>query len=184
MHRRQLLKRACLATAGVTALAGCTDANLKQAEAQPPLVKDLFHKEEFDLPVSQKFEKVAAGVLTAADADVESVDDFEVFLDKRGIGVESVDEVLIEGEPYLSLEFKESADGGLLSPVGVVAGGYAALIEADHDSEALEATIHDRTGRTFGEFEVVRDWAERYNDRVVSAAKYGGLVLDTLESLR
>lgn len=184
MHRRHLLRRAGLATAGVAALAGCTDANLKQAEAQPPLLEDLLHEEELDLPVSQKFEKVAAGVEAAADADVESVDDFEAFLDERGISVESVDELLVEGESHLALEFEESGEGGVLEPVGVVAGAYAALVEAGHDSEALEATLRDPAGRTFGEFEVVRDWAERYADGEVSAAKYGGLVLDTLESSR
>lgn len=184
MHRRHLLKRAVLATASVAVLGGCTDANLKQAEAQPPLVEDAFHEEEIDLPVSQKIETVATGVLAAADAEIRTVDDFEAYLGERGIRVESLDETVEEGEPHLSLAFEESGERGALNLVGVVAGGYAALVEAGHESETLEATLLDPAGRTFGEFEVVRDWAERYNDGEVTAAKYGGLVLKTLESTR
>lgn len=89
-----------------------------------------------------------------------------------------------EGEPLLSLAFEESAERGVLSSVGVVAGGCAALVEAGHESEALKATLHDPSGATFGEFEVVRDWAERYDDGAVTAAEYGRTVLGTLEPSR
>lgn len=182
MHRRHFLRRAGIATASVTALAGCTDSKLKEAEAQPPLVEEYYHEEEVDLPVSQKFEKTAAGVSKADGAEIEDPDGFEAYLDEQGVGVEKVEETVEAGEPHLSLEYVDSGEQGTLSTLGVVAGGYAVLVEAGHESEKLEATLLDPTHRAFGEFEIVRDWAEEYNEGAISAAKYGGLVAKTLES--
>lgn len=182
MHRRHLLRRAGIATASAMALAGCTDAKLKEAEAQPPLVEEHFHEEELDLPVSRKFEEIAAEVSTADEAEIEDPDGFEAYLDEQGVSVEALEETVVEGEPHLSLEYVDSGEEGTLSTLGVVAGGYAVLVEAGHESEALEATLLDPARREFGEFEIVRDWAEEYNEGAISAEKYGGLVSGTLES--
>lgn len=182
MHRRHLLRRAGIATAGVTALAGCTDSKLKEAEAQPPLVEEYYHEEAVDLPVSQKFEKTAAGVSKADGAEIEDADGFEAYLDEQEVDVEKLEETVVAGEPHLSLEYVDSGEQGTLSTLGVVAGGYAALVEAGHEGEKLEAHLLDSDAREFGEYEIRRHWAEEYNEGVLTAREYANKIAVTVET--
>lgn len=187
MNRRHFLRRgATVAAASVTALGGCTERRLKDAESQPPPVEDRVREEEIDLPVRQKFETIEEAILLAADAEVDDVDAFETYLEDGGLAIEKLEEGVEKGEPFLSLEFvvEEHVERGQLADLGVVAGGYAALVEAGHDSEKLDIGLLDSDLRKFGESEIGRTWAEEYNEGTITAAKYGQLVARETESSR
>lgn len=194
MNRRRLLTRSGTSLAAVLALSGCTEETLEEAETKPPFLE--INGEELDLPVNQRADVLERGVLEAADAAPESLDDFEAFLEDRGIDVESLSEVekLIEeklevesehvdvvrtephGEgPVLELEYvhPENFESGALYGVGLVAGGYATLLEAGNGTELLEATVLDGNRRPFGSFHVLAAWADEYNDGVTTARVYG-----------
>lgn len=183
MDRRTALKSGA-AVGAALALAGCTEAALEAAKSQPPELDDRFSEEELDLPVEQRVEILAEGVERAADASVDDPDAFEEFLTDEGIAVEDLETETEEGEPLLSLTYvpAESADATLIATVGVVAGGYAALVESDTEYEELRVDLHEPDGRSFGEFEAFATWAEEYHAGALSAAEYGGEVLHTLQS--
>lgn len=188
MNRRHFLRRSATAAAsiGALALAGCTERRLKDAESQPPPVEDRVREEEIDLPVRQKFETIEEGILLAADAEVGDLDAFEAYLADRGLTVEKLEEAVEEGEPLLSLEFfaKDHVERGQLADLGGVAGGYAALVEAGHESEKLEISFLGSDLRKFGESEIDSTWAEEYNEGAITAKKYGQLVAHETESSR
>lgn len=186
MDRRHFLRRGATAAASIAALGGCTERRLKDAESQPPPVEDRVREEEIDLPVRQKFETIEESILLAADAEVDDVDAFEAYLEDHGLSVEKLEETVEKGEPLLSLEYvvEEHVERGQLADLGVVAGGYAALVEAGHDSEKLKIHLLDSDRQMFGESEIGSTWAEEYNEGAITAAKYGQLVAHETESSR
>ena len=194
MNRRTLLYRSGLSAVALVALSGCTEETLEEAETKPPFVD--IDEEELELPIEQQADVVEEGVLRADGAAIEEPADVESFLAEQGLPVEDVSEtekliterLEVEREDVdrveesahgeglvLELEFvqPDRLETGFLYSVGLVAGGYAALIEAGFDGELLEATVLDSAGESFGSFHVLTAWAEEYNEGQISARVYG-----------
>lgn len=194
MNRRTLLHRGGIGVAGLVALSGCTEETLEEAETRPPFLD--VDAEELDLPVDQRVDVVEDGVLRAEEATIEEVDDFEGYLEELDVAVEElaeeekpIEEQLdveredaedVEEEAHgeglvLALEFvqPERLEGGVLDTIGLVAGGYAALVDAGYDAEKLEATVLDPEGSSFGSFDVLTSWADEYNEGITTARVYG-----------
>jgi hypothetical protein len=139
------------------------------------------------------------------------VEAFEAYLEVQGILVEEVLEtegiievpmeevdeeaeepVVDEGDveegpvevPIVELEYviEEQVEEGAVHTIGIVAGAYAALIEAGHDSELLEATVLNPADAPFGLYEIETTWAEEYNAGEISAAEYADEILVTVET--
>lgn len=181
MNRRDLLRAGAVAGAG--ALAGCTVRRLQEAERKPPTFEPI-PAEDIDLPVRQRLGVAEAAIERAEGAEIESLDELAAYLVGEGIRVETLEEIVVEGTPLLELEYvvEVQVDEGLMHHLGIVAGGYASLVAATHDSEALEAHLLDPVGEAFGEYEVRRAWAEKYDRGVYTARKYAAEVLVTAES--
>lgn len=181
MNRREFLLRSGGVVGVSVALGGCTEETLEEAEREPPAVNGFFAEEELPLPVTQRLDVAADGVRAAENADVEDVDAFEQFLKDQGFTVEALEESETKvGEPMLSLEYvvPESRDVGLAHQLGVVAGGYAGLVDAGHDSETLDASLLQPAGEKFGEYEVRHHWATEYNAGELTVKEYVGEVLE------
>lgn len=183
MNRRTFLKSG-VAVGTLVALSGCTNQTLKQGKSQAKPFGELYHHEEVRLPVEQKFEHVEEGVHRAEDAEVETPDDFEAYLKEQGFAVEDVSESVVDGETVLSLEYTaaDRRERGRAFELGVVAGAYAALVDAGFDGEELDVTLLDPDGEKFGEFVVTTSAAEHYNEGETSAATYGKEAVKELES--
>lgn len=189
-----MLERAGSSVAAVVVLSGCTEETLKETETKPPFID--VDDAELDLPVTQQTDAVEDGVLQAADAEIEDVDDLEAFLDDHEIPVETLAETetiieekaaieredveTVEEKPHgeglvLELEFvqPDSIDTGILDSIGLVAGGYAALVETGYGAELLEATVLDSSVAAYGSFHVLTAWADEYNDGITSARTFG-----------
>ncbi len=94
--------------------------------------------------------------------------------------IEREDVEVIENEPHgegkvLELEFVQPArtETGSLYAIGVIAGGYASLIDTGYDTELLEATVLDESQQSFATFHVLIEWAEEYNEGIITARGYG-----------
>lgn len=183
MNRRTFLKSG-RAVGGLLALSGCTETALEEAKSPPPSLDDRFHEEDFDLPVKRKFGVVADGIERADGVTLGDLDEFEAYLTDEGVAVEKLAEKTVEGESILSLSYVSEATEGatLAETVGVVAGGYAALVRSDSEFEELKAELLEPDGRPFGEYEVFTTWAEEYHEGELSAAELGGEVMHTMKS--
>lgn len=195
MNRRTLLKRGGIGITAAVAVSGCTEETLEEAETRPPFLDDV-NVEELELPVHQQLDVVEEGVLRAENAEIEDVSGLEAFLDEQEILVEDLSETekiieekleieredveVIENEPHgegkvLELEFVQPArtETGSLDAIGVIAGGYASLIDTGYDTELLEATVLDESQQSFATFHVLIEWAEEYNEGTITAREYG-----------
>ena len=185
MDRRTYLER-LTALGTVTALAGCTEQTLEDAKEPSSVFDERYDEEEVDLPVEREFDVVAEGIERAEGATFENPEGFEEYLLESGIAVESIEEKEEDGETLLELEYvrEETIEEGNARSLGVVAGGYAALVRGEYDGDELKASLLDPDGQKFGEFEIKTEWAEAYDEGEKTAATYGGKVLHTLESRR
>lgn len=204
MNRRTLLKRGGAAITAAVAMSGCTEETLEEAETRPPFL-DHVDVEELQLPVNQQLDVVEESVLLAENAEIEDIDGFEAYLEEQEISVEHLSETekiieekleieredigVIENEPHgegtvLELEFVQSdrAETGSLYAIGVIAGGYASLIDAGYDAELLEATVLDESKQLFATFDVLTKWAEEYNEGIVTTRVYGNKPWMTVKS--
>lgn len=181
MKRRDAVRSGVVA--GLVALAGCTEHALQEAEREPPPF-DPIPVAEFDLPVTQRLSIAEAGIERSADAEIGDLDEFAAYLDEQAIRVETLEETVAAGTSVLELEYvgEQTAEEGLMRHLGVVAGGYAALIEATHESERLEVHLLDSHGEEFGEYEIRRHWAEKYNEGEYSARRYADEIAVTAAS--
>lgn len=182
MDRRTFLS--ATASAGVLlATSGCLQEEIEAAEQEPAPLANRSH-EEIDLPVEQRYEVAAAGIERAADAGIEPPDDLGRYLEEQDVRVETLEEAESEGDTILELEYvvEERIERGFLEQLGVVAGGYAELVAAGHESELLEASLIDAEGQKFGTYDVERTWAEEYDAGVLSAREYAAEVLSTAQS--
>lgn len=194
MDRRVFLKRGGTSVAALAALAGCTEETLEETETKPPFIE--VDEEDIELPTSQRADVVEEGVLQAEEADIEDLDDFEGYLEEQDILLEELveeekiieekldvkeeDVEVVEEEPHgeglvLELEYVQPdvVESGMLHSIGLIAGGYASLVEAGYDAEKLEATVLDENHQPFGSFEVLTSWAEEYNEDITSTREYG-----------
>lgn len=179
MNRRAFLLRGG-AAAGCLALTGCTTHTLEESERDPPPLEGVGDL-EVDLPFPQRMARAEAAIEQTATADLRTPEEFGTHLSEQGIQVVSVEETVEGGEPHLALEYVvETEEIGLMDHLGFVAGGYAALIEAGHDSETLDVTLLDAQSDPFGEYEVRRHWAEEYNRGLLTARKYADEIAVTV----
>lgn len=178
MNRRDVLARIAAGIGGAATLSGCTEETLTEAE-RPPAALENASVEEIDLPVEQRLAAAAEGIERAESAAIETPDDLEAYLVDQGIEVESVEEQERAGEPIVSLEYlvDEESDRGMMHHLGVVAGGYAGLVEAGHDSEELEAKLLDSALEPYGEYYVKRQWAREYSEGAMTAREYADEVV-------
>lgn len=183
MDRRTFLCSAAGVSAAV-ATSGCLKGEIEAAEQEPAPLSDVFGPEEVDLPVRQRYAVAGAAIEEASTAEFEDLDGFEASLQERDVSVETLEEAESAGEPIVELEYvvEQRLDSGFLERLGVVAGGYATLVAAGHDSERLEATLLDADGRTFGSYDVERAWAEEYDEDALTAREYAGEVAPTAET--
>lgn len=183
MRRRTLLR----SVAGVPALvaaSGCLKEEIEAAEEVPEPLSDRVSPEELDLPVRQRYAVAGAAIERAATAGFEDLAGFEAYLAERDVSVETLEAAAAAGQPIIELEYAvpEQTERGVLDRLGLVAGGFAALVAAGHESERLEATLLDDDGRTFGAFDVERAWAEAYDAGELTAREYAGEVASTAET--
>lgn len=183
MDRRTYLRRLTAAGA-LVALAGCTEQALEDAKQPAPALDARYHEEELPLPVERQFDVVAAAVERAGDVTFDDTGAFGDYLRDAELAVETLEESEVHGTTVLELEYVPDAPArrGNAHSLGLVAGGYAALVRGGYDREELVASLLEPDGRSFGEYEVVTDWAAAYNEGAKTAAVYGGKVLHTLES--
>lgn len=184
MQRRDFLIRGTLVVGGLSALGGCTEQSLHEAKSQPPALADVYDEEEVDLPVRGRFEVAEMATLEADGTTIEDLDGFRTYLDERGLSVESLEEAVEAGERLLRLEYaaENHVEHGSMYHLGIVAGGYAALVAGGYETEELVASLHDPGGGKYGEFRIATDLAERYLDGDLTAAEYAGAVAHTVES--
>lgn len=185
MDRRTYLGR-CAALGVAVAVAGCTDQTLEDAKDQPPVFDDVYDESSGSLPVEDEFDVVAAGIERADGVTLDEPAALEEFLVDAGIAVEHLAEAELHGDTVLELEHVvgETISEGNGRSMGIVAGGYTALVRGGYDGDELSASLLDPDGRTFGEYEVLTDWAEEYDAGGITAAVYASEVLHTLESAR
>lgn len=183
MDRRTFLS-ATASSALLVAASGCLREEIHAAEEEPAPLSDLFSPEEIDLPVEQRYEVAAAAIERAADAGIEDLDGLEAYLEEQDLTVETLEEAESEGDPIVELEYvvERRADRGFVERMGVVAGGYAELVAAGHESELLEASLLDAESKKFGTYDVERTWAEEYDAGELPAREYASEVLTTAES--
>lgn len=183
MKRRTFLKNG-VSVGSLVALGSCTEQTLKEGKSQPELLGELYHYEEVNLPVRQKLELVEEGVRRADGTDISTPEEFTAYLKNQGFIIEAVSEDVTGGETILSLEYTvdEEGDQGQALEVGIVAGAYAALVEAEYDGEELSASLFEPNGRAFGEFTVGTTAAEEYNEGTTTAATYGKEAMMELQS--
>lgn len=212
MNRRDALRRGGLALGGVLTLSGCTEQALEDAEAEPPFVEESpFDPAEVDLPIDRTHAVLEEEIKAATDADIEDVESFEEYLDEQEILVEAImeeegiievpleegdeeteEEVVDEGNaeeglataPIIKLEYvlDEQIEEGAVRTIGIVAGGYATLLEAGHDAELLEAVVLNPADEPFGSYKIEGTWAEEYNAGELTAAEYGDEILTTVQT--
>lgn len=188
--RRGFLSRGVALLGGLAALAGCTEERLVEAEREPPPLEGIEH-EELDLPVEQRLAIAGEAIERAAGEAFGDLAALETYLVEQDLTVEDLAEDETEGEPVVALEsvFEQTSERGFLHHLGIVAGGYAALIrgthgsERTHGSEKLEATLLDADSRPFGEYEVRRHWAEAYDEGELTAREYANEVAATAASV-
>lgn len=181
MHRRDLLRYGLSLGAG--ALSGCTDATLEAAEHAPPPAESLPYR-EIDLPVPQRLSVAADAIAVASDATVEDADALVDHLVDAGVAVTGFTTTVEAEEPTHQLDYAvtDLHDVGHMQRLGLVAGGYAALVRGGNGGDWLHAAILDPSGSRYGEFEIARQWAERYNDGASTARRYADEISHTLVS--
>lgn len=182
MDRRDVVIHAGgLLVAAVTT--GCTEERLSEAERTPEFLADL-SPEEFDLPVPHRYEVAESAIQRASGLVFEDPAELDTYLTEHGVVVEDLVEADEAGEPILSLRsiVDDWTERGFMEHLGLVAGGYAALIAGGHDSERSMVSLLDTDRRRFGEYEVRRHWAEDYLDGSISPRTYADEIAVTASS--
>ena len=175
--RRRLLQAG--AVAATVGLAGC----IEEMGTEFPKNREWPVSELVpDLPVRERIEIIEERIHQFEGADIADPDELVSALDEYDLAVESVE----RERDVLTLEYvnTDRDDEGDLHDVGLLAGGYAALIDGGYDAAALGATILDDAPASYGSATVETPWAEEYNHGELTAAEYGEHVAGTIESGR
>lgn len=174
-----MLLRGGAALAGALSLSGCTE---DVGEELPPNERWPTAEVVPDLPVRQRSDVLEAGIEELSGAAVDDVDGFLAALEERGLDFESVEEVA----ERLHLEYVETDPErrGTYEVTGLVAGAYAALVDAGFEARALELVFVEADGATIGVAEVATEWAREFVEETLSTGEYGELVAGTIESKR
>lgn len=178
--RRRFL-RAGLGLAAAPIVAGCTeDVGEEFPENREWPTTELAP----ELPVRERADVVAEGVEATADATAREPDDLP---DLVGEHAPEVDLRFVQRERdvlrvgYVDPERRSRGD---LRTVGLLAGVYAALVDAGDDATALSVEILDPAPSSYGVATAESEWAERYLAGDLSAREYGELVAGTIASKR
>ena len=175
--RRRVVR--AVGVAGAFALAGCTEDLGEEfpENREWPLAGRLP-----ELPVRERADVVAESIEAMADADLREPADLAAALEGRELEIEFAErerDVLRVG--YVDPEYRSRGD---LQSVGLLAGGYAALVRSGYDATALSVEILDAAPAAYGVATAESEWAQRYVDGDLSAKGYGELVAGTVESKR
>lgn len=175
--RRRLLQAGAVATA--VGLAGCIE---EMGTEFPPNEKWPVSERVPDLPIEERSDVLEERIAELSDAEIGDPEELASALGEYDMDVESVERV----RDVLTIEFvnTDRDDEGNLHDVALLAGGYAALVDAGYDAAALGATILDDAPESYGSASVETPWATAYNDGERTAAEYGELVVGTIESQR
>lgn len=135
-----------------------------------------------DLPVEERSAILEERIPELAEADITDLEGLASTLEEYEMTVESVE----RDRDVLALEYvnTDRNDEGNVHDVALLAGGYAALVDAGYDTVALGATILDDAPASYGSATVETPHAEEYNAGELTAAEYGELVVSTIESQR
>lgn len=134
------------------------------------------------LPVEERSAIAEDRIPALAGADITDPEGFRSTLEEYDMTVESIE----RERDVLTLEYvnTDRYDEGNVHDVTLIAGGYAALVDAGYDAVALGATILDDAPASFGSATVETPLAREYNEGDLTAAEYGELVVSTIESKR
>ncbi|QCS42959.1 hypothetical protein [Natrinema versiforme] len=135
-----------------------------------------------DLPVEERSAIHEDRIPELAAADIADPEGLASTLEEYEMTVESVE----RDRDVLTLEYvnTDRSDEGNVHDVALIAGGYAALLDAGYDAVALGATILDDAPASYGSATVETTHAAEYNAGELTAAEYGELVVSTIESQR
>ncbi|SEQ36327.1 hypothetical protein [Natrinema salaciae] len=134
------------------------------------------------LPVEERSAIAEERIPELAGAAITDPETLASTLEEYDMTVESVE----RERDVLSLEYvnTDRYDEGNVHDVSLIAGGYAALVDAGYDAVALGATILDDAPASYGSATVETPLAREYNEGALTAAEYGELVVSTIESQR
>ncbi|ADB60606.1 hypothetical protein Htur_1721 [Haloterrigena turkmenica DSM 5511] len=175
--RRRLLQTS--AVAATVGLAGCIE---EMGTEFPQNTEWPVSERVPDLPVRERIEIVEERIHELAEEDIAGPDELVSALEEYDLTVESIE----RDRDVLALEYvnTDRDDEGDLHDVGLLAGGYAALIDGGFEAAALGATILDDAPASYGSATVETPWAVEYNHGELTAAEYGEHVAGTIESQR
>jgi hypothetical protein len=191
VYRRALIRRAAAASAAVAA--GCTSpvgTDSKEGVGRdagpespsPPAIDQQTPTSGVvpSLPVAEVKAIVASGIESAPES-VADLAAFETALGERDVE----DAALSEHQSHLSLSHAvdrpdgSGGGGGVAGALGVVAGTYAAYVDAgDWRPLSVEVT---RSGPSIGTYAVAPEWVSEYTSGRTTAKAYGEKVLGTVK---
>ncbi|ELZ14821.1 hypothetical protein C478_06321 [Natrinema thermotolerans DSM 11552] len=175
--RRRFLRAGTVAA--TAALAGCIE---EMGTEFPTNEKWPISEYVPSLPVAERSAILEERIPELAGADITDPEGLAATLEEYDVAVESIE----RERDVLTLEYvnTDRHDEGNVHDVALLAGGYAALIDAGYDTVALGATILDDAPASYGSATVETTYAEEYNAGELTAAEYGELVVSTIESQR
>lgn len=175
--RRRFLQAS--AVAALTASAGCIEEMGKEF---PKNKKWPISEYTPALPVEERTTVLEERISGLSSADIADPAGLASTLEEYEMTVKSVE----RKRDVLTLEYvnTDRRDEGNVHDVALIAGGYAALVDAGYDAKALGATILDDAPASYGSATVETAWARKYNHGTLTAAEYGELVVGTIKSQR
>ncbi|WP_455448443.1 hypothetical protein [Natrinema thermotolerans] len=175
--RRRFLRAGTVAA--TAALAGCIE---EMGTEFPTNEKWPISEYVPSLPVAERSAILEERIPELAGADITDPEGLGSALEEYDVAVESIE----RERDVVALEYvnTDRHDEGNVHDVALLAGGYAALIDAGYDTVALGATILDDAPASYGSATVETTYAEEYNAGELTAAEYGELVVSTIESQR
>lgn len=177
VSRRRLLQTGSVAVVG--GLAGC----IEEIGTEFPENREWPTAEYVpSLPVAERSTILEERIPELAAAEITDPDGLASTLEEYEMAVETIE----RDRDVLALEYvnTDRRDEGNVHDVALLAGGYAALVETGYDAVALGATILDDAPASYGSATIETTHAEAYNAGELSAAEYGELVVNTIESQR
>lgn len=175
--RRRFLQAG--AVAALTAAAGC----IEEMGTEFPKNKKWPVSEYVPaLPVAERSAVLERRISELSDTDITDPDELASTLEEYELAVDSVE----RERDVLTIEYvnTDRYDEGNVHDVALIAGGYAALVDAGYDTTVLGATILDDAPASYGSATVETSWALEYTAGGLTAAEYGELVVGTIESQR
>lgn len=175
--RRRFLQVSAVATLAVSA--GCIE---EMGREFPKNKKWPISEYTPALPVQERTAVLEERIVGLSDTEITDPAGLATTLEEYELSVESVE----RKRDVLTLEYvnTDRRNEGNVHDIALIAGGYAALVDAGYDTAALGATILDDAPASYGSATVETAWARKYNHGTLTAAEYGELVVGTIKSQR